>query len=56
MLPPQILFREDLNVGGSQGCDIILRSSRSVLELTVDLYSAWQGELVYKNLPIKQIK
>ena len=34
-------------------CDIILRSSEKVAKETVDLFEIWQGELVYRDVPVK---
>jgi hypothetical protein len=36
--------------------DLILRSSKTVAEDTVDLFEIWQGELVYPNLRVKPDK
>ena len=37
-------------------CDVILRSNADILRRSVDLSSAWKGELVYRNLPIEHVK
>lgn len=33
-------------------CDVIFRGSESVARNTVDLFEYWDGELVYKNMPV----
>lgn len=35
--------------------DIILRSSKEAARDTVDLFEIWDGELVYKDVPVKVI-
>jgi hypothetical protein len=35
-------------------CDVILRSSEKVARETLDLFEMWDGELIYKDVPVKQ--
>ncbi len=37
----------------AQSCDVILRTSEDVARQTVDLFEIWDGEIVYKGIPVK---
>jgi len=51
-------LRRDLSSQGYRGpapesLDVILRSSEKAARDTVDLFEIWQGELVYKDVPVQ---
>ena len=37
----------------AESCDIILRSSEKVARHSLDMFEMWQGELVFKDVPIE---
>jgi len=36
-----------------ESCDLIFRSSKEAAKKTIDIFEIWDGELIYKNVPIK---
>lgn len=38
-----------------QSFDLVLRSNESLVRQSVDMVEAWQGELVYENIPITEV-
>jgi len=46
-------FSHDYEDSPPEDVDIIFRSSKAVAQSTVNLFEIWDGELVYKNVPVR---